>query len=162
MLAALVLSSAGCAQTGMSSRAVNAKMSAEKATAASGMSMASAEGSGTTDPDAQACADCAGKGMAPMVDGTVETKDGVQVIAVGVKDGYYSPNQFRAKAGTPINVVFTGNTTGCLGKPKFATLDKSADFNDSGTATIELGALAPGTYEFACGMDMVGGKIIVE
>jgi plastocyanin domain-containing protein len=97
-----------------------------------------------------------------MVDGPVETKDGVQVIAVGVKDGYYSPNQFKAKAGIPVTVVFTGSTKGCIGKPTFKTLGKKADFNDTGSATIELGALAPGTYEFACGMDMVGGKIIVE
>ena len=162
VLLALVLSSAGCAQTGMSSRAVDAKMSAQKATGSSGMDMASADDSGTSDPDAQECADCAGEGMAPMVDGTVETKDGVQVIAVGVKDGYYSPNQFTAKTGTPINVVFTGNTKGCLGKPTFKSLGKKANFNDSGTATIELGSLPPGTYEFACGMNMVGGKIVVE
>jgi hypothetical protein len=112
--------------------------------------------------DVQKCANCAGKGMAPMVDGTVGMSGGMQVVSIGVKNGYYDPNQFMAKSGVPIKVVFTGKAMGCLGKPQFKSLGKKADFTASGTATIELGALEPGTYEFTCGMGMTGGKIVVQ
>jgi plastocyanin domain-containing protein len=88
--------------------------------------------------------------------------NGTQVIAIGVKDGYYNPNQFKASAGSPIKVTFTGKTKGCLGMPILKSLGKKADFNRSGTATIELGTLQPGTYEFTCGMGMTGGKIVVQ
>lgn len=100
--------------------------------------------------------------MAPMVDGAATSAGGQQVIAIGVKNGYYTPNQITVKAGTPIKVVFAGNAKGCLGKPRFKSLGKKADFTQSGTATIELGDLKPGTYEFKCGMGMTGGKIVVQ
>jgi plastocyanin domain-containing protein len=100
--------------------------------------------------------------MAPMVMGSVEASKGAQVAMVGIKDGYYSPNVFTAKAGTPIKVVFTGRAIKCLARPAFKTLGKSVNFEKSGTGTIDLGTLAPGTYEFGCKMGMVGGKIIVQ
>ncbi len=111
---------------------------------------------------AQTCANCGGKGMAPMTMGEATQDAGVQVIKVGVRDGYYSPNQFAAKAGTPIKVTFSGKAEGCLGMPKFPSLNKKADFTKTGEATIDLGTLKPGTYEFTCGMDMTGGKIVVQ
>ncbi len=114
------------------------------------------------DPDAQTCSGCAGEGVGPSTDGIAEVVDGTQVIAVGLKGGYYSPNQFKAKASMPIRVVFTGKASDCLGKPTFKSLDKSADFTATGSAIIELGLLTPETYAFTCGMGMPGGKIVVE
>jgi plastocyanin domain-containing protein len=32
----------------------------------------------------------------------------------------------------------------------------------SGPKTVKLGALQPGTYTFACGMNMVSGTIVVK
>jgi hypothetical protein len=110
----------------------------------------------------ETCATCAGEGMAPMVQGSATTKGGVQVVNVGIKDGYYSPNMFMVKSGAPVRVVFTGKAAGCLAKPMFKTLNKSADFEKTGTATIDLGNLQAGTYEFTCGMGMVGGKVVVK
>jgi plastocyanin domain-containing protein len=97
-----------------------------------------------------------------MVEGATTMANGTQVIAIGVKDGYYNPNQFKAAAGSPIRVTFSGKTKGCLGMPEFKSLGKKGDFNTSGSATIELGTLPPGTYEFTCGMGMTGGKIVVQ
>ena len=108
------------------------------------------------------CAACGGKGMAPMVEGSVKTSNGAQVADVGIKNGYYSPNVFTAKAGVPTKVVFTGKATDCLASPTFKSLNKTVNIEKTGSGTIDLGALAPGTYEFGCSMGMVGGKIVVQ
>jgi plastocyanin len=163
LAAALVIAAPGCTQSGAKTSMMNKEVPVEKvSTGASGMKTGSMAASSSADPNAQQCADCAGKGMAPMVEGTTTMANGTQVIAIGVKDGYYNPNQFKAAAGSPITVTFSGKTKGCLGKPQFKSLGKNVDFNTSGSATIELGTLQPGTYEFACGMGMTGGKIVVQ
>lgn len=112
--------------------------------------------------DATKCSACAGEGMAPMVEGSVQNANGVQVVAVGIKNGYYSPNVFVAKAGQPVSVVFTGKATECLAHPTFKTLKKTVDIEKTASGTIDLGTLPPGTYEFGCKMGMVGGKIVVQ
>jgi plastocyanin len=157
-----LVSVVGCTQA-LSEGAVNTSRPGQMSGVTSAtVKPGSMPGSATVDPDAQTCADCAGKGMAPMVDGAVKMMDGVQVVAIGVKDGYYDPNQFTAQTGTPITVVFTGKARGCLGNPQFKSLGKKADFTKTGSATIELGSLPAGTYGFACGMGMTGGKLVVE
>ena len=117
----------------------------------------------TTDgAGAQTCATCAGKGMAPMIEGTAVAEGGAQVLKVGIVNGYYSPNQFKVKSGMPIKVVFAGDAKGCLAQPQFKSLGKKGDLSKGGTATIDLGVLPVGTYPFSCGMDMTGGKLVVE
>jgi plastocyanin domain-containing protein len=117
---------------------------------------------GVTDASVQTCSNCAGKGMAPMVEGTAVDANGVQTVKIGVKDGYYTPNQFAVKAGVPVVVVYSGKAKGCLAKPQFKELGKAGDFTSSGTATVDLGTLKAGTYEFKCGMGMTGGKIVAQ
>jgi plastocyanin len=119
-------------------------------------------GQPTTASDVNKCASCAGKGMAPMVEGTVTSENGSQIVAVGIKDGYYSPNTFTVKAGEPVKVVFTGKATGCLANPTFKSLNKTVNIEQTGAGTIDLGVLTPGTYEFSCKMGMTGGKITVQ
>ncbi len=89
-------------------------------------------------------------------------ENGVQVISIAVDGGYYVPNTVTASAGTPIKVVFTGKAKGCVAKPTFKSLGKSGDLTGTGKATIDLGTLAPGVYEFTCSMGMNTGTITVE
>jgi plastocyanin len=147
---AVMVAATGC------TRGTPNSMTIERTTPANSMGTA-----GVTDIDLQTCSDCAGKGTAPMVQGRVRVEGEAQVIDVGVQGGYYAPNYFKIVAGTPVKVVFTGKAKGCLARPQFKALGKQADFT-GGTETVELGALAPGTYEFVCGMSMTGGKIVAE
>jgi plastocyanin len=112
------------------------------------------------DTSLQTCSACAG-GTAPQVYGKTQTVNGVQVVDIGVKNGFYSPNEFTVAAGTPVKVVFSGKAEGCLAKPTFKGIGTKADFT-SGEATVDLGELKAGTYEFTCGMGMAGGKIVVQ
>ena len=116
------------------------------------------------DPNAQNCISCTAGKMAPVVSGTVKVANGVQVIDVAIKDGTYTPNRFTAKAGMPINVVFTvvgKPATDCLANPTMKSLNKTLNIT-TGTKTLELGTVAPGTYEFTCSMGMNVGKIVVQ
>jgi len=137
-------------------------VSSEKPAAMTGSATTKmASNSATAAGDAQTCSSCAGKGMAPMVKGSAVDENGVQVIKIGVKDGYYTPNELMVKAGQPVRVVFSGKATGCLAKPTFSSLSKKADFR-GGAATIDLGVLPAGSYPFTCGMKMTGGNIVVQ
>jgi hypothetical protein len=123
---------------------------------------ASSKASGSAGASGMACGLCATKGKVPSVNGTVKVVDGVQVLEIGIKGETYNPNTFTAKAGMPIKVVFTGKADHCLAKPTFPKLKKSVNIGQSGSGTIDLGALTPGTYELTCGMGSHGGQLTVE
>jgi plastocyanin domain-containing protein len=110
----------------------------------------------------QVCAECSGKGMPAKVEGAATVVDGVQVVDVAIVNGTYAPNVITARAGMPIRVVFTGKAEKCLAKPTFKSLGKNGDVTGTGRATIDLGSLAPGVYEFTCSMGMNAGTITVE
>ena len=154
LLTALVVTATGCAGTKTTSTQSSRPMtqtSAKPGMPAQASSVATA----------QTCAVCGGRGPSPTTKGEQTSGQGVQVLRIGVKNGYYSPNTFVVKAGVPVSVVFTGSAKGCLAKPKFPKLDKQGDFT-SGTATVHLGSLEPGEYAFTCGMGSGGGKITVQ
>lgn len=102
------------------------------------------------------------KGAPAVEKGTATEKDGVQVVSITLKDGYYSPNEVTLKAGTPAKLIFTGDAKDCAGKPKIAEVNKQADFTETGEATMDLGTLSPGTYKLTCGMGSDGGSLVVQ
>lgn len=107
------------------------------------------------------CAMC-NKGAPVPEKGTATVENGVQVVKIMLKDGYYSPNEITIKAGMPTKLVFTGEAKDCSGKPKIAELGKQVDFTQTGEATMDLGAVKAGTYKITCGMDSAGGNLVVE
>ena len=111
----------------------------------------------------QTCSSCwVDKGApAPAVPGETAMVDGVQVLNVGLVDGYYRPNRFTVQAGVPVKVVFTGWAQDCLGQPEFPELGLKGDMS-SGQAVFPLGELEPGTYTFTCSMGVNEGRITAE
>jgi len=85
--------------------------------------------------------------------------DGVQRISVDVSTGF-DPNLIKLAAGVPAEITF-GQGAGCFAEVMSRDLGFFQDLT-SGPKTINLPALEPGTYEFACGMEMVFGSIVVE
>jgi hypothetical protein len=125
-------------------------------------SSASAQPSAAATGEPQLCASCWGDGGPdPTVPGEAEVVDGVQVVRVGVEGGYYVPNEFTVAADMPVTVIFSGPAEGCLAEPEFPDLGVKADFS-GGSATMELGMLAPGSYPFTCSMAVNEGHITVE
>ncbi len=94
--------------------------------------------------------------------GTATQEDGVQVVRITQKDGYYSPNEIALKAGMPAKLIFTGDSKDCSGKPMIEALNMKADFTQAGEATMDLATVSAGTYKLTCGMGSAGGSVIVE
>ena len=102
---------------------------------------------------------CCGGGGAP-VEGAATVEGDVQKIAVDLSTGSYNPNIIKLKAGVPTEITF-GASGGCTASVQSPDLGFNEDLT-SGPKTVKLGALQPGTYNFACGMNMVTGQIVVE
>lgn len=103
---------------------------------------------------------CGGGGSSTPIEGSATVAGGVQKITVDMSTGSYNPNTLKLKAGVPAEVTF-GQSSGCTGQVQSQQLGFNEDLS-SGPKTVKLGALQPGTYTFACGMNMVTGKIVVE
>jgi hypothetical protein len=106
-----------------------------------------------------ACVECTNTGT-PVV-GEVVIKDGVQVLEVVANGESYSPNMFTVKAGVPVRVSFSGKPYGCFKRPTFKELHKNVDIS-SGSGSVDLGSLAPGTYGWASALGIGPGTIVVQ
>ena len=102
---------------------------------------------------------CCGGGGAP-VEGAAVVEGDVQKIDIDLSTGSYNPNVIKLKAGVPAEITF-GQSGGCTASVQSSDLGFNEDLT-SGPKTVKLQGLAAGTYNFACGMNMVTGQIVVE
>lgn len=159
LTAAMILGAAvavtGCGVDGTASAGTGMDPSGGSGAAAPGMKV---------DPDLQNCVACTTGETAPAVAGTVQTVDGKQMVNVAIKDGTYVPNRFTATADAPVVITFTvegKSATACVSKPTIKQLDKMVEIT-SGTKSMDLGLLEPGTYDLTCGMGRPVGQIVVQ
>jgi hypothetical protein len=103
---------------------------------------------------------CGGGASAAPIAGTAQVAGGVQKISVDLSSGSYNPNVLNLQAGVPAEITF-GQSAGCTGQVQSQQLGFAEDLT-AGPKTVKLGALRPGTYTFACGMNMVSGTIVVK
>ena len=88
--------------------------------------------------------------------------DGVQDVRVTVKGGY-SPDVIRARTGVPLRIVFDRQEDGdCSSKVIFNDFALSRYLAPFATTTVELTPSRPGTFSFACGMNMIHGSLLIE
>ena len=88
--------------------------------------------------------------------------DGVQDVRVTVKGGY-SPDVIKARTGVPLRIVFDRQEDGdCSSKVIFSDFALSRFLAPFRETTVELIASRPGTYGFACGMNMIHGSLLIE
>jgi P-type Cu+ transporter len=91
-----------------------------------------------------------------------ELHDGVQEATITVKGGY-DPAVVRVHAGTPVRLTFDRRESNdCSARVVFSDFGVSRALPAFGKATIELTPDQPGTYGFACGMNMLHGQLVVE
>jgi hypothetical protein len=117
----------------------------------------------TVSKDVQSCASCWIDNGSPSPDfpGEAVIEGGAQVLRVGLVEGYYRPNRFTVTSDLPVTVIFTGYAEDCLGEPEFPELGVKGNL-DTGTLTLDLGRLKPGTYIWTCSMGVNEGKITVK
>ncbi len=87
---------------------------------------------------------------------------GVQEIKVTVKGGY-SPDVIVVKEGVPVKLDFyRDESASCTEKVIFGDFGIARDLPAFKTTSIEFTPDKAGEFVFACGMNMVRGKLIVE
>ncbi|MCH9702223.1 MAG: heavy metal translocating P-type ATPase [Actinomycetia bacterium] len=87
---------------------------------------------------------------------------GVQKVDVTVKGGY-SPNVIRVTEGVPLRLRFDRQESGdCTSRVVFADFGVSKTLPAFGTATLEFTPDKVGEFDFACGMNMIHGTLVVE
>lgn len=86
----------------------------------------------------------------------------VQEATVVVKGGY-SPSTVVLKKGIPGKVNFDmKDSTACLSHVVFSKLGVDEDLAKQPVTTVDIPTDKSGEYDFACGMDMFHGKVIVK
>jgi len=89
-------------------------------------------------------------------------RDGVQEVTVTVKGGY-SPDVIQVTQGVPVRITFDRQESGdCTSKVVFPDFQLSRNLPAFGSAVVELTPTETGEFGFACGMNMVHGKLLVE
>ena len=89
-------------------------------------------------------------------------EDGKQTVDIVVQ-GAYSPNIIRARQGVPLQITFDRREGGeCTSKVVFSDFRRSFDLPAFKKTTVMLKPEAAGDFGFACGMNMVHGRLIVE
>ncbi|MES2642502.1 MAG: cupredoxin domain-containing protein [Myxococcota bacterium] len=82
-------------------------------------------------------------------------------IAVQVQ-GAYKPDRIEVTAEERARLVFTRTEyTGCTREVVFPELGIRKELPTNQAVAIDLPVLAPGTYQFHCGMNMIRGTLVV-
>jgi len=86
----------------------------------------------------------------------------VQEVKVTVKGGY-SPDLIRVRQGVPLRIVFDRQESGeCTSRVVFPDFALNQSLPAYAQTSVELLPGKAGEFGFACGMNMVHGKLIVE
>ena len=86
----------------------------------------------------------------------------LQNATIVVKGGY-SPSTVVLKKGIPAEVNFDmQDSTACLYHVVFEQLGVNEDLTKQKITSVKIPTDKAGTYNFACGMDMFHGKVIVK
>ena len=91
-----------------------------------------------------------------------EQRGEAQEVEVTVKGGY-SPSLIRARAGIPLRLVFDRQEAGdCTSRVVFPDFHVSKSLPAFARTAVEFVPDRSGEFEFACGMNMVHGTLLVE
>jgi plastocyanin domain-containing protein len=87
---------------------------------------------------------------------------GVQEVKVNVKGGY-DPDVIVVKQGQPVRLDFyRDETSSCSERVVFGDFGIARDLPAFKTTSIEFTPDKAGEFTFACGMNMMRGKLVVE
>ncbi|HEX9863780.1 MAG TPA: cupredoxin domain-containing protein [Acidimicrobiia bacterium] len=90
------------------------------------------------------------------------TSDGTQEAFIVVKGGY-SPDTIRVAAGRPVRLVFNRQESDpCSERVVLDAFGVSAELPQGSNVPIEFTPTEEGSYEFACQMGMLRGKVVVS
>ncbi|MEU8570731.1 heavy metal translocating P-type ATPase [Streptomyces pathocidini] len=98
----------------------------------------------------------------PRRAGAARLEGGVQRVEVTVRGGY-SPDLIKVRQGMPVELVFNRQEAGeCTSRVVFPDLKVGAGLPAHTRTTVRLCPDRPGSFGFACGMNMIHGTLQVE
>ncbi|KRN28864.1 hypothetical protein IV38_GL001071 [Lactobacillus selangorensis] len=78
-------------------------------------------------------------------------------------NGGYSPETVVLKQGIPATLHFTRkDASSCLDHVVFSDFGINQEVPQNQTETIQIDTSKPGEYQWACGMDMFHGKVVIK
>ena len=87
----------------------------------------------------------------------------IQSVRINLTDRGYQPSSFRLKKGVPARVTFIRKTADECGEEIVIPAYNIRRFLPIGKAVlVRFTPTKTGTFDFACGMDMLHGKLIVQ
>ncbi|MGW1679694.1 heavy metal translocating P-type ATPase [Saccharopolyspora sp. NPDC002376] len=93
---------------------------------------------------------------------TAELTGGVQRVEVTVRGGY-RPETIRVRQNVPVELVFNRQEEGdCTSRVVFAALGVTAALPAFTRTAVCLTPTRAGSFGFACGMNMIHGRLVVE
>ncbi len=91
-----------------------------------------------------------------------DVRNGVQEVDIVVKGGF-SPDLITVRRGVPLRLNFDRQESGdCTSRVVFADFNASKSLPAFGQATLQFTPDRVGAFDFACGMNMIHGKLVVE
>jgi len=89
------------------------------------------------------------------------SENSVQKIILSFKNYNYYPNTIKVKQGIPVEITLDSSIRGCYRTLKIQSLGVSG-YSSTPSQTIKFTPNKKGEFEFACGMRMGYGTIVVE
>ena len=94
---------------------------------------------------------------------SIFSKNQTKKVVVNAENHGYKPDVITFKAGMPAQIKFIpSDNMGCMNEIVFKDLGVDKPLDDKKEITVDIPTDKPGTYNFACGMDMFHGKVVVK
>ena len=84
-------------------------------------------------------------------------------VVVNAENHGYKPDIVTFKQGKPAQLKFiSSDNMGCMNEVVSKDLNFDEKLDGKKEVTIDVPTDKPGTYNYACGMDMFHGKVVVK
>ena len=84
-------------------------------------------------------------------------------VVVNAENHGYKPEVVTFKQGKPAQLKFIpSDNMGCMNEVVSKDLNFDTKLDGQKEVTIDIPTDKPGTYNYACGMDMFHGKVVVK
>ena len=94
---------------------------------------------------------------------SIFSKNQTKKVVVNAENHGYKPDVITFKSGKPGQVKFIpSDNMGCMNEIVFKDLGIDKVLDGKNEVVVNIPTDKPGTYNFACGMDMFHGKVVVK
>lgn len=94
---------------------------------------------------------------------SIFSKNQTKKVVVNADNHGYKPDTVTFKVGKPAQLKFIpSDNMGCMNKVVSRDLNFDKKLDGKKDVTIDIPTDKPGTYNYACGMDMFHGKVVVK